>query len=494
MPNSFLLDIHKNTELSAEPRRSKRRLSALIEDADDPQSPPKRSRRSPQRKRRTPALEDDVHNQQASCERHKQKAIFEWLETVPRKRRSSGINLSRPTVALPRRSDSVPVMRPERSFATPGAPASSTSKSVAQSTEAERSQASSKATSFASQVQAPDYRRHNLEMNSVVLRTPTEPLPAIFEPILERLHAKRGSPEPDVRSWTKKLTALAMGTDEPFVEKFYQDFGVFPEERGPTFRSDRKLIFRDGLPQDVEIAYRISQPVPDMLYGYDKKAFTRPQYRVLGHLGRKAEANTVGSLLPFSVNEVKADGPHGSGSLWVATNQCMGGVAACAKLAADLYQSLSISPDPEVKQYTSVVFSTATTGSEGRLYIAWVEDETTYMQLIEDYLLRRPAELLLFRSHQRNIIDWGNEVRFPALQDLLDKHISSKEIVKSVQAKPRRPSLASSQSASERGSERGSKRGRSEDGASTTSSNWEWHAGTKRQYRDAHGVRIWDFS
>ena len=47
-------------------------------------------------------------------------------------------------------------------------------------------------------------------------------------------------------------------------------------------------------------------------------------------------ANTQGLVYPFFVIEFKADGPGGSGSMWVATNQCLGGSASCVKIAERL--------------------------------------------------------------------------------------------------------------------------------------------------------------
>jgi hypothetical protein len=70
---------------------------------------------------------------------------------------------------------------------------------------------------------------------------------------------------------------------------------------------------------DVGSKVKVSIPMPDLLYGYNRLgAFTRS-------MGMEMVANSNGLVYPFFVIEFKADGPSGSGSLWVATNQCLGG-------------------------------------------------------------------------------------------------------------------------------------------------------------------------
>lgn len=79
---------------------------------------------------------------------------------------------------------------------------------------------------------------------------------------------------------------------------------------------------------------KLSTPVPDMLYGYRDRTFT--QQSQLISMGTEPIANSAGLLYPFFVVEFKGDG----GSMWVATNQCLGGSMSCVKMAEDLNRRL----------------------------------------------------------------------------------------------------------------------------------------------------------
>jgi hypothetical protein len=64
---------------------------------------------------------------------------------------------------------------------------------------------------------------------------------------------------------------------------------------------------------------KVSTPVPDILYGYRDGAFQMQQSQLIS-MGTEPIANSAGLVCPFLVVEFKGDG----GSMWVATNQCLG--------------------------------------------------------------------------------------------------------------------------------------------------------------------------
>lgn len=94
-------------------------------------------------------------------------------------------------------------------------------------------------------------------------------------------------------------------------------------------------------------------------------------------------------LYPLFVVEFKGDGPSGAGSLWVATNQCLGGSIPCVKIVERLNDRLQQCNSSEIMPFNSAVFSIAMSGTEARLYISWKHDEIEYyMQDVRNFCFR----------------------------------------------------------------------------------------------------------
>jgi len=115
-----------------------------------------------------------------------------------------------------------------------------------------------------------------------------------------------------------------MGTAEGDVEKYFLT-NIFPNPK-----LSESLKRSDRLPM-------AKHTVPDMLYGYNRLgAFTDGQQAQFNSMGTEMIANSQSLSYPFFIIEVKADGPSGAGSLWVATNQCLGASASCVKIVERL--------------------------------------------------------------------------------------------------------------------------------------------------------------
>ncbi|KAK0707006.1 hypothetical protein B0T26DRAFT_756411 [Lasiosphaeria miniovina] len=84
---------------------------------------------------------------------------------------------------------------------------------------------------------------------------------------------------------------------------------------------------------------KVSTPVPDMLYGYNRSAFPKQHVQLIAN-GVGVVANNQDLIYPFFAIEFKADGPSGGGTMWVATSQCLGGSASCVKIAERLNDQL----------------------------------------------------------------------------------------------------------------------------------------------------------
>ncbi|KAF2185811.1 hypothetical protein K469DRAFT_707477 [Zopfia rhizophila CBS 207.26] len=165
-----------------------------------------------------------------------------------------------------------------------------------------------------------------------------------------------------------------MGNGEPDVEDYFKD-KIFPKPRplSSLKRTDRQPMSKHTVPSTGS-KLKVSNPVPDMLYGYNRRgAFPQQQVQLIS-MGTETVANNQGLMYPFFVVEFKGDG----GSMWVATNQCLRGSTSSINSAA---------------------FSIAMSGSEARLYISWKHNELDYyMGNVECFLLHRPDHYLEFRK------------------------------------------------------------------------------------------------
>jgi hypothetical protein len=79
-------------------------------------------------------------------------------------------------------------------------------------------------------------------------------------------------------------------------------------------------------------------------------------------MGSQVVANSQGLVYPFFVIEFRGDGPSGTGSLWVATNQCLGASASCVNMAEHLNHQLKQCQSRNVEPIDSA--SIAMSGTE----------------------------------------------------------------------------------------------------------------------------------
>lgn len=248
-------------------------------------------------------------------------------------------------------------------------------------------------------VEDPLYRSLNLAANNVFLRSSREQFPDHIANLIDRIRADRDSPapSPDEVWQDTALEGLGMGAGEPKVEKYFQD-RIFPD-CGPgdiLDRADRQPIAKHTVPSNSS-KLKLSTPVPDMLYGYSRQGAFPQQQSQLISMGNTVVANNQGLIYPFFVVEFKGDGPSGVGSLWVATNQCLGGSTACVNIAERLKSQLRQYNSDDSPLVDTAAFSVAMSGTEARLYISWKHDELNYyMANIQSFLLQDPEHYLRY--------------------------------------------------------------------------------------------------
>jgi hypothetical protein len=194
---------------------------------------------------------------------------------------------------------------------------------------------------------------------------------------------------------------------------------------------------------DVGSKLKVSTPYPDMLYGYNSLGAFPQQQAQLRTMTNEMIANTQDLLYPFFVIEFKADGPGGSGSLWVATNQCLGGSTSCVNIAEGLNHHLRQGNSKEVQPINSAAFSIAMNGTEARLYVSWKHNELDYyMKHVDSFLLQKPLDHIEFRKHVLNIIFWGRDERLNKIRDSLNSLLEESRKAASQIAKSRPPPFA----------------------------------------------------
>ncbi|CAH0046266.1 unnamed protein product [Clonostachys solani] len=298
-------------------------------------------------------------------------------------------------------------------------------------------------------VESPLYRDLNLAANHIYIRPLHEQFPEHIADIVQRIKHDRDSPSPspeDVRQ-DAELNELWMGTGKPEVEDYFRD-KIFPKP-GPADslkRNDRQPMAKHTVPS-TRSDLKVSTPVPDMLYGYNRqKAFSQQQAQLIS-MGTEMVANNQGLMYPFFVIEFAGEGPSGAGNLWVATNQCLGGAASCVNMAENLNHRLMQCEHDLIRPIDSAAFSIAMSGTEARLYISWKKNELDYyMANVDNFLLQDPGHYVKFRKYVRNILDWGRDGRLEGIRKSLDDLLEESRKTASAAAKSRVPPSADSAS------------------------------------------------
>lgn len=362
-------------------------------------------------------------------------AISQWLESIPTSNSApdyhcrSDIHIDHSTSELISKTltESEPLMEYSKNvegYSLPRTPASAGARFYAQSSEPSdvpSRPSSSVQSSARNLVENPFYRSTNLASNYIFLRSRRHELPEHISGLVCRVSRDRASPGPSTEDlWQDEgLEALEMGAAENDVQLYFQS-EIFPRSSCCLKRSDRFPMSKSVVPQ-ITSGLKLSTPVPDILYGYDRNGAFAGQQSQLISMGLGMTGNSQDLIYPFLVIEFKGDGPSGAGSLWAATNQCLGGSTSCVNITERLNHLLRQRNSGEILPIDSAAFSIAMNGTEARLFISWKNDEVGYdMARIGSFLLQRPDDYLAFRKWVRNIIDWGRKERLIQIQQSLD--------------------------------------------------------------------------
>ena len=322
-------------------------------------------------------------------------------------------------------------------FVMPSAPASWSASSAVLSNKSGASTGLNRKTL----VEDPSYRENNLAENNIYIRDFYDEFPEDIARLVDHVRKDRDSPglSSDFLRQNTRLHDLEMRGVEPAVGNYFKA-NIFPDP-GPSDslkHVDTYPMAKQVVP-DVGSKLKVSTPVPDMLYGYNRlRAFTHGQQAQFRSMGNEMVVNSQGLVYPFFVIEFKGDGPGGSGSLWEGTNQCLGGSASCVNVAERLNHRLRQCKNSEVQPIDSAAFSITMNGTEARLYISWKHNELDYyMRKVKSFLLQDPDHYLEFRKYVQNIIDWGKDKRLKEIQKSLDSLLEENRKTASQLAKSR---------------------------------------------------------
>jgi hypothetical protein len=226
---------------------------------------------------------------------------------------------------------------------------------------------------YGSLVENPRYRDTHLALNRIALVNSRKELPSHISALVKSLAPDRVSslPPPEDAEDNNDLLAMELEASEAKVENFFRD-NIVPRSSQDDilWRSDRIIMSRDTVISKMP-NFKISTPIPDMLYGYNRSnAFEQEQQDWIATTGSSACANNEGLLYPFFAVEFKGDGPSSRGSLWVATNQCLGVSTTCINIIEKLNEKLRNCKHVPICQVDSTSFSIAMNGTEARLYVS----------------------------------------------------------------------------------------------------------------------------
>lgn len=227
--------------------------------------------------------------------------------------------------------------------------------------------------SCGSLVENPRYRDTHLIFDKISVVNSRKELPNHISAIAKSLTPDRVSilPSPEHAEDNNELLAMELEASEANVENFFRD-NIIPRssQDNALLRSDRIIMRKDTMVSRMQ-NFEISTPIPGMLYGYNRSnAFEQEQQIWIATTGSSACANVEELLYPFTAVEFKGDGPSSRGSLWIATNQCLGVSIACINIIEKLKEKVCNCKHVSTWKINSASFSIAMNGTEARLFVS----------------------------------------------------------------------------------------------------------------------------
>lgn len=284
----------------------------------------------------------------------------------------------------------------------------------------------SSGTSANSLVENPLYQERNLADNNMYMRLPGENFLEHTASLMEHICRGRDSPSPppEQGSQETRFQRLQVAAAEYEIEECFRDKILLGFTEGLKVMQHHQMS-RCTVP-NTGSKYRVSNPIPDMLYGYDGRELFRQHESELMSMDMEiVTANTNRDLMyPFLVVECKGDGHSGGRNMWAAMAQYLTASACCVNMAEHLNNPLRERVNHEARLINSATFSVAVRGTDARVYITWRhKDRDYYVGEINRFWIRKYEDYKALRKQIWKIIAWGKAIGLKEINNLLDSLI-----------------------------------------------------------------------
>ncbi|KAF7502366.1 hypothetical protein GJ744_005987 [Endocarpon pusillum] len=370
------------------------------------------------------SIDDSIHSQPA-CKQ--QRLITPPLASLRQFSRSDSFITRNMTMRPdPSRPLTAPISPPESTSWPPSVQTSVSYPSRQYSPVLRPTSTRSSGTESSNRVTSPSYRddlhSHRIHIDSQGNIPPH--VQSFAQAILQKGRTSPGLTDNEVSQLRLQLSEQA-NADEDSIKTTLSASAFFPAShnylgqpyvfaRGGNIPFDKK-----GLPyvQGFRLP-PVSQPKPDLHYGYSRHSFTNAEYSVMKQprILPYARPNSA-NYWPFFAVEVKS--PSRGGTTWVAENQNAGTGAHCVNSMNLLLEYTNSQPRSETQ---SLAFTSVADYNGASLWIHWRElgeDGRFMMSEIDYFRFKRPDDIRGFRAKVRNIIEFGLGDRLDTIKGAL---------------------------------------------------------------------------
>lgn len=228
-------------------------------------------------------------------------------------------------------------------------------------------------------VEAHNYRSRILAPNNIHILGRRDAMPQKQNELTQRICGNaRASPEPTIDEVARdtELDELFNRTVESSLQQMFLHKFTFDTDsnRAQMLKFTEKMpLSKQHVPQRLELPeeWRLTYPVPDLLYGYKHDEFSHDDKDYNQELLSKVTANADGVILPYFTVEFKGQFPE-PGSLWAGENQAAGSSSTCAKVMEALNEHMRENAEGKkavTATLDSSVFSAVMNGTDARLFV-----------------------------------------------------------------------------------------------------------------------------
>ena len=234
-------------------------------------------------------------------------------------------------------------------------------------------------------------------------------------------------------NYAKEIAALALANESGGEGAVIKGLvpTLFPDTNRSIslVRDDKKPFEMDAMPHPqppfgLKITIpTVSNPAPDLLYGYPIQAFNFEQEASQQNIDEESQcrlSKTTGDVYwGFFIVEFKSQAT--GGTIWAATNQCAGAGSACTN-ALDRMLKTATGNDSSARS-DSICFSLAIDGQTASLHVHWHDNSAQdfYCSRVQSYFLYHVDGVKDLKADIDRILRWGIDARLTAIKSALDR-------------------------------------------------------------------------